>query len=337
MTVSDVHLESDRDRGEGPGRRGHDVDGPRQPSEVEPAGWKATLKRAARRAKQDRISTIAGSIAYHALLALFPLVIALLGLASLTHFGGSQLERLVTGIGKALPQGASTVLASAVQSAQHRTAGSLGVTLVATAIALWSASGGLSTVETALDVAYGVPEERKFVPARVRALLLLLFTIVLGGVASVLIVFAKPLGHAIEQHVFISGTAFTLGWTVVRWLIAILAIATLFSLMYRYGPNREPPRWQWFSVGGVVAMVIWLAASFGFSFYVSQLGSYGKTYGALAGVVVLMFWFYLTAVALLFGGQLNAELEREAVRREGETGAPPPSAESAPRQDPGRT
>lgn len=299
---------------------------------MEPAGWKATTRRAVQRAKGDRISTIAGSVAYHALLALFPLVIALLGLASLTHLGGSQLENLVKGIGKALPQGASSVLTSAVKSAKHRTAGSLGVTVGATAIALWSASGGLSTIETSLDVAYGVPEERKFLGKRIRALLLLFFTVVLGGVASVLIVFAKPLGHAIEQHFFVTGTVFAVAWTVARWVIGVLAIVILFSLMYRYGPNREPPRWKWISVGGIVATVIWLAASFGFSFYVSELGSYGKTYGALAGVVVLMFWFYLTAIALLFGGQLNAELEREAVRRRGETGAPPPSAESAPRE-----
>lgn len=306
---------------------------PRDPAAIEAAGWKATARRTIMRTKEDRSSTVASSIAYYAFLALFPIVIALLGIASLVHFGGSQLDSLVKGIGKTLPQGAAGVLTTAVKAAQHRTAGALGVTVAAIAVGLWSASGGMSTVETALDVAYGVPEERKFIGKRLRGLLLLLITVVFGGAAAVLIVAAKPLGHAIESHVPISGMAFTVGWTVVRWLVAVLLITILFSLLYRYGPNRQPPRWKWISVGGIVATVIWLAASVGFSFYVSDLGSYGKTYGALAGVVILLFWFYLTGLALLLGGEVNAELEREAARRRGDTGAPPPTEESAPRRD----
>lgn len=311
------------------------VEGPTKPGAVEAQGWKATAKRTLLRAKQDRISTVAGSIAYYGFMALFPLAIALLGIAGLVHIGGSQLDSLVKGLGKALPQGASQVLTTAVKAAQHRTSGALGATIAGIAVALWSASSGMSTVETALDVAYGVPQSqsRKFLASRFRGIFLLAITVVLGGGASILIVFAKPLGHAIEQQSPITGTAFNVGWTIVRWVLAVLLITMLFSLLYRYGPKRQPPRWRWLSVGGAMATILWLAISFGFSFYVSALGSYGKTYGALAGVAVLLFWLYLTGLALLLGGQINAELEREAARRRGETGAPPPTEESAPSQD----
>lgn len=301
-----------------------EADRPEGPTQLGVQSWKALGRRTLQRAKRDRTSMMAGSIAYHGFLALFPVVIALLGLAALLHLGGTQVATLVRGIGKALPNGAAKVLNDAVYSAQHRTGGAIGVVVVAVVISIWSASGAMSTVETGLDIAYGVPEERKFLPARLRALALLGLVVLLGGAASVLVVFAKPLGHAIESHVPLSGMAFNVVWTVVRWAASLFLVVTLFSLLFRYGPNRQPPRWRWLSVGGVVGTVIWLISSLGLSFYDAATGSYSKTYGALAGVVVLLFWFYLTSLAILVGAQVNAEIEREAVELGGETGAAPP-------------
>ena len=297
-----------------PPQRGERVE-PDSPLDLGKRDWRETLKRTLKEMRADRVTLVAGGLATFWFLAVFPALIAAVGFLGLVGATKMQIDGISRSIESILPGNAATLLTTAVESANEQAQGaSLATALIGLALALWSASAGMVALQTGLNVAYDVPEERKFLKARLISFALILATGVLGGIASALLVFGDPIGAAVSDALPL-GDAFGVVWQIVRWVVTLLAITMLFAVFYFLAPNREAPRWQWVSAGGILGTVIWLLASLGFRFYVEGFGSYGETYGALAGVVVLLLWLFLTGLAVMIGGELNAELERQSQKR----------------------
>ncbi|MGH9266511.1 MAG: YihY/virulence factor BrkB family protein, partial [Acidimicrobiales bacterium] len=298
--------------------------GPDSPLELGPRDWKESARRAAKEFKDDRATLTSAGMAFYWFLSIFPAMVAFIGLLGLVDASQGARDSIVEVVEQALPGEAARVLSDTVRTAGDPD-GSLVATLVGVTLALWSASAGMVGLQMGLNVAYDVKTDRKFVKKRLVACELMLAMLVLGGAATALIVFGAPLGDALRDNLPF-GSAFVVLWTISRWILGIAALTLLFATIYFLAPNRDAPKWVWVSPGGLLAVAIWLLASLGFSVYVANFGTYGETYGALlAGVIVLLLWLYLTALAMVAGGELNAELERQSAVKNGQMPAPDPS------------
>lgn len=282
---------------------------PTRPWDVTWGGLWNVAQRVFGKISGDNLPIIAGGVTFFAMLAVFPAlaaVVALYGLISDPQAVTNQIAA-VSGV---LPESAQAVLTNQLQRLVGSSAATLQIgTAIGILVALWSASRGMNALVQGLDIAYGEREDRGLIKQTLLVLGLtaggLVFSIMalllVAGVPAVLK--AVGLGQAVEWLATLAR------WPVILGL-AILALAAI----YRLAPNRRPAQWRWLSPGAVVATTLWIIASILFSVYVSTFGSYSETYGALAGVVVLMFWFYITSFIVLLGGVINAEMERETCR-----------------------
>jgi membrane protein len=302
-----------------PTQTGTEGPGPNSPLDLPPPDWKASVKRAVKEFKEDRGTLTAAGMAFYWFLSVFPSLVAFVGMLSVLNVGRDTIENIIESVTRALPGGSSEILVTAVRNAEQADGAILAV-LFGVALALWSASSGMVGMQLGLDVAYDVHDDRKFIKKRLVAFELLLAMLVLGGTATALIVFGAPLGDALRDNLPF-GSAFMVLWTILRWVGGLIALTGLFATIYYLSPNRETPRWVWVSPGGILAAAIWLLASVGFSIYVNSFSNYAETYGTLAGVVVLLLWLYLTALSVVLGGELNAELERQSAARKGQVQA----------------
>jgi len=277
------------------------------PQEIPAKGWKDIAKRTAKEVKADQVPLLAAGVAFYTLLALFPAIIAgvsIYGLVADPQTVRDQINQLA----ETLSPETAKLIGQQIQQVTSSAGGALGfATILGILTALWSASSGMKALITGVNLAYDETEGRKFVKLRGLSILMTVGAMVLLGVALALIVGFPAVPDS---------------WpTVLQWAAAILRFVLLAVLLmaglaalYRYAPDRDKPKWGWASPGSVVATVLWVLASVGFSIYVNAFGNYNKTYGALAGVIILMFWLYLTAFVVLVGAELNAEMELQTAK-----------------------
>ncbi len=292
-----------------------------KPSDIPREGWKQILVRTKEEIKADRVGLMAGGVAYYAMLAIFPTLIAAITLWGLVS-DPQEIQRTVDGFAHALPSGAADLITSQVTRLADTAETTLGWTLAVSLLgALWSASTGTKGLMNAVNAAYDEEETRGFLRLRGTALLLtfggILLTLVMIGLIAVVPAVLGLVGLG------------EVGTTIVRWgrwPLLVVALLLALSVVYRYAPDRDDPRWRWLSWGSVAALVVWLAASVGFALYVQNFGSFGETYGSIAGVIVLMLWLFLTAFAILLGAEINAEMEHQT-RRDTTKGEPQPMGE----------
>jgi membrane protein len=289
-----------------------------KPTQIPWRGWKQILKRAWAENQADNMPIIAGGVAFFGFLSIFPALIALISIYGLVA-SPETVAKQVESLSAQLPQDAASLIATQLKSIVDNSGGALTVSLVVSILAaLWSASGGMSNLITAVNLAYDEVETRNFVKLRLISLALTLgamvFVLVTFGLVAVVpaVLNALPLG--------IVGTILA---QIARWVLLLGVFAGSLAVLYRVAPDRDAPRVRWVSLGAVVVTIVWALVSVGFAVYVNNFGSYDKTYGTIAGVIVLMLWLYLTCYLVLLGAEINSEAEHQTAH-DTTTGEPKP-------------
>ena len=297
------------DRGASDGRA------PDSPGDLSGTSKKETLKRTFKEFSADNITDWAAALTYYGVLALFPAIIALVSIVGLV--GSSATDPLLENVGKVAPGPAKEILTSAITNLAS-SPGAAGIAfVVGLVLALNSASSYVSAFTRASNSIYDVEEGRpawKLKPQQIGIVLVLILLLVVIAVA---VTVSGPLAEEVGKLVGVGDTA-VLIWDIAKIPVILLAVSFLFAFLYWAAPNVKQPGFKFVSPGGVVALVIWIIASLLFAFYVATFASYNKTYGSLGGVIVFLLWLWITNVAILFGAEFNAELQRSQQREAGE-------------------
>jgi membrane protein len=286
------------------------------PPKLSGRDYLAILKRAVKEVSEDNLTNIAAALAYYAFLAIPSVLMVAVGVFALVG-DPSDAGRRVDRMGTVLPQQAQELVRSSLENVTSNSGTGITVLVIGVLLALWTLTGAMQTLMWGLNVAYDRDETRGFVRKRATALSMVAF----AGLGVLLIfgllVLGPHIAHWIGDAVGQQGLVTWLWWTV-QWPILIVGLLLAFAGMYFLGPNVEHPRWQFLTFGAVFGIVVWLALSGLFAFYASRFGSYNKTWGTLAAVVIMLTWLWLTSLALLVGAEVNAEAERSRELRRGE-------------------
>jgi len=276
-------------------------------NDITKRSWKFILKKTMREFSKDQCLDLAAALTFYAVLALFPAILALVSLLSIFGQGSQGIDAMM-GVVKDVAPGAADTMQGVVTQLSQSHSGGLAL-IVGLLGALWSASGYIGAFGRAMNRVYEIDEGRPFYKLRPTMLLVTLVAVVLAALVGIGLVVSGPVAEAIGSAVGLGDTAVTV-WNIVKWPVILAVVVVVVAILYYATPNIKQPKFRWISVGAGVAVVVWILASLGFALYVANFSNYNRTYGSLAGVIAFLLWLWITNLALLFGAEIDAEIER---------------------------
>jgi membrane protein len=291
---------------------------PDSPTDLGKRSWLGTVKRVFSGFRDDNVTDWAAALTYYAVLSIFPAFIALISILGLV-VDPATITRVVTDVVAQLgPSDAVNTFKGPIEQISANRETALFGLIFGVAIAIWTASNYVGAFMRASNAVYDRDEGRPFWKLKPLQLIVTLVLVLMAALVVLSLIVTGPVAKAIGDAVGLGDAAVT-AWNIAKWPVMLVVVMLMLALLYWSAPNAKPAGFRWISPGSVVAVLLWVVASAGFAFYVANFGSYNKTYGALAGVIVFLVWMWITNIAVLLGAEINAETERA---RELEAGVP---------------
>jgi membrane protein len=287
---------------------------PDSPTDLGKRSYWRIAKRTVKQFRAHNLTDWAAALTYYSVLSIFPGLIVLVSILGLV--GQSATQPLVENVSTLTGGPAKDIFVGAINDIEENQGAAGVLFVIGFGAALWSASGYVGAFMNASNVIYGVGEGRPFWKKRPIQLAVTLALVLMTAALAVALVLTGPLARTVGDVVGVGDTAVTV-WSIAKWPVMLFVVITMFAFLYWVAPNVKQPRFRWLTPGGALALFAWIVASAGFAFYVANFGSYSKTYGALGGVVVFLVWIWITNLAILFGAEFDAELERQRELEEG--------------------
>lgn len=278
------------------------------PARITGAGWKYTLRRALRGFSEDQGTDLAAALTYHSVLAVFPALIALFSLLGVAGQRAETIDAVMPIVESILGSSGSETIRPMIESLAHAPGAGLAL-ILGLLTALWSGSGYVTGFSRAMNRIYGVREGRPIWKLRPIMFLITLVMLVLVVAVALMLVLSGGIAAAIGEAVGLSSTAVAV-WNIAKWPVVIVVVMLIVAMLYHTTPNVKRPKFRWISIGAAFAIIVWIVASAAFGFYIVNFSNYASTYGAFAGAIIFLLWLWITNLALLFGAELDAELER---------------------------
>ncbi|MGH3424024.1 MAG: YihY/virulence factor BrkB family protein [Nocardioidaceae bacterium] len=281
---------------------------PDSPASITKPSWVYVARRTVREFSKDQCTDLAAALTYYAVLAMFPAAVALVSLLGLLAQGRQTIDTVLGILADVGASSAAETLRPTLERLSQAPGAGLALVL-GLAGALWSASGYVGAFGRALNRVYEVAEGRPVWKLRPAMLLVTIVLVVLTAAAALVLVLSGPVAQSVGSAIGL-GPAAVLTWRIAKWPVLAIVVVLIVATLYYATPNVKPPKFRWLSIGALLAIVVWALLSLAFGFYVANFASYNATYGSLAGVIVFLLWLWITNLALLFGAELDAELER---------------------------